>query len=161
MLRRRAIAERLAGLDVELPLRTDHLPPRLGTLVRDARLTRRSLETPLGRALDTGRGPWGGGLSDYDLALTDARRTLWDWLRHLGRLEAADYVLLRQLRLDPRPLRGLMYQRGLFERGDRVFEGWLPAAPNVDVVTEGLCTAIEHLRRFEIALLSHRPDPYR
>ncbi len=162
IVRRRALDARLARLDVELPMRTEHLTPRLQTLVLGARSTRRVLETPLDRVLSAPRTPWrvGESFRDYDLALTDARRTLWDWMCGLRHLDAADIALLRQLQLDPRPLRSLLYQPGLFDRGSAVFEV-LPTAPDLDGVVEGLFTAIEHLRRFEVALLSYRPDPYR
>ncbi|MGH1339906.1 MAG: hypothetical protein ACRBN8_00030 [Nannocystales bacterium] len=156
MFRRRAVGARLAQLEVTLPLEVDHLPPRLQGLVRGARATRRVLETPLSRLLSAGS--W--RFADFDMAVTEARRTLWDWMCGLQGLGAADYALLRELRLDPRPLRGLLYAPGVFERGEDVFATALPA-PNVEHVVESLCSAIEHLRRFEVALLSYRPDPYR
>lgn len=156
VFRRRAVGVRLAQLEVTLPLEVDHLPPRLQGLVRGARATRRVLETPLSRVLSTASWRY----SDFDLAVTEARRTLWDWMCGLQGLSAADYALLRELRLDPRPLRGLLFAPGVFERGEDVFASALPA-PDVEHVVESLCTAIEHLRRFEVALLSYRPDPYR
>ncbi len=156
VFRRRAVGARLAQLEVTLPLEVDHLPPRLQGLVRGARATRRVLETPLSRLLSAGS--W--RFADFDMAVTEARRTLWDWMCGLQGLGAADYALLRELRLDPRPLRGLLYAPGVFERGEDVFATALPA-PNVEHVVESLCSAIEHLRRFEVALLSYRPDPYR
>lgn len=155
-MRRRAILSRLEQLEVALPLEVDHLPPRLQALALGARATRRVLETPLSRVLRSTPGRYG----DFDLAVTEARRTLWEWMCGLKSLDAADYAILRELRLDPRPLRGLLYAPGVFERGDDVFATALPA-PDVERVTESLCTAIEHLRRFEVALLSYRPDPYR
>ncbi|MBV1857146.1 MAG: hypothetical protein KUG77_01955 [Nannocystaceae bacterium] len=156
VFRRRAVGVRLAQLEVALPLEVDHLPPCLQSLVCGARATRRVLETPLSRVLSAGSWRY----TDFDLAVTEARRTLWDWMCGLQGLGAADYALLRELRLDPRPLRGLLYAPGVFERGEDVFAAALPA-PDVEHVVESLCTAIEHLRRFEIALLSYRPDPYR
>lgn len=156
VFRRRAVGVRLAQLEVTLPLEVDHLPPRLQGLVRGARATRRVLETPLSRMLSAASWRY----TDFDLAVTEARRTLWDWMCGLQGLGAADYALLRELRLDPRPLRGLLFAPGVFERGEDVFASALPA-PDVEHVIESLCTAIEHLRRFEVALLSYRPDPYR
>lgn len=163
IVRRRAIAQRLAQLDVSAPLDTQHLPLRLGALVHEARGARRALETPLARALAVPRTPWAaaGVLQDYDLSLTAARRALWDWMCAIRGLGAADIAVLRELGLDPRPLRRLLYMRGLFDRGDQPFDGWLPIAPDLDHVTEGLCEALEHLRHFEVALLAYRPDPYR
>lgn len=156
VMRRRAVALRLAKLEVPLPLEVDHLPPRLQGLVRGSRATRRVLETPLSRVLTGAPGRY----ADFDLAVTDARRVLWEWMCGLRHLGAADVAILRELRIDPRPLRGLLYAPGVFERGDRVFATTLPA-PDVEHVVESLCTAIEHLRHFEVALLSYRPDPYR
>ncbi len=156
LVRRRAVGVRLAQLEVALPLEVDHLPPRLQALVHGARAARRVLETPLSRML--GAASW--RYTDFDLAVTEARRALWDWMCGLKGLGAAEYALLRELRLDPRPLRGLLFAPGVFERGEDVFASALPA-PDVEHVVESLCTAIEHLRRFEVALLSYRPDPYR
>ena len=156
VIRRRAIHARLERLEVALPLHVEHLPPRLQTLALGAQATRRVLETPLSRVLRTTPGRYG----DFDLAVTDARRTLWEWMCGLKHLGAADYAILRELRLDPRPLRGLLYAPGVFERGEDVFATALPP-PDVERVAESLCAAIEHLRRFEVALLSYRPDPYR
>ena len=135
-------------------MQVEHLPVRLQALVLSARSTRRMLETPLERLLSGSTWRFG----DFDHALTDARRTLWDWMCGLRGLDAADYALLRELRLDPRPLRQLLYTPGVFERSDDVYS---TAAVDHRQVIDGLCGAIEHLRHFEVALLSHRPDPYR
>lgn len=156
MIRRRAVETRLAQLELARPLEVDHLPVRLQRLAHGARAARRVLETPLTRVLDTSPGRYG----DFDVAVTEARRALWEWMCGLKDLGAAEYAILRELRLDPRPLRGLLYARGVFERGDDVFAAAVPA-PNVDLVVDSLCTAIEHLRRFEVALATYRPDPYR
>lgn len=117
----------------------------------------------MNRVLEAKRGGWllGSAFADLDLALTDARRVLWDWICGVSRLDASELALLVDLQLDPRPLRALLYQQGLFEREARPFAGWTTPGPDVDAVTEGLCTAIEQLHRFEVALLSHRADPYR
>ena len=114
------------------------------------------LETPLTRVLNSSPGRYG----DFDIAVTEARRTLWEWMCGLKELGAPEYAILRELRLDPRPLRGLLYAPGVFERGEDVFAAAIPA-PDVDLVVDSLCTAIEHLRRFEVALATYRPDPYR
>lgn len=156
VIRRRALQSRLEQLEVSLPLHVDHLPPRLQQLALGARATRRVLETPLCRVLGGGAGRY----ADFDTAICDGRRVLWEWICGLKGLAAADYAILRELRLDPRPLRSLLYAPGVFERGNNVFATTVPA-PDVEQVVESLCGAIEHLRRFEVALLSYRPDPYR
>jgi hypothetical protein len=112
------------------------------------------LETPLARLVSGSTWRFG----DFDHALTDARRILWDWMCGLRGLDAADYALLRELQLDPRPLRSLLYAPGVFGRSDDVFS---TAAVDHEHVIDSLCTALEHLRRFEVALLGHQPDPYR
>lgn len=147
---------RLAQLERDRPLEVDHLPVRLQALARGALATRRVLETPLSRILGSTPGRYG----DFDVAVTEARRALWDWMCGLKGLDAAEYAVLRELRLDPRPLRGLLYAPGVLERGEDVFAAAIPA-PNVDLVVGRLCDAIELLRRFEVALAAHRPDPYR
>lgn len=156
VIRRRAVRTRLAELEPARPLEVEHLPVRLAALARDARAVRRVLETPLKRVLTSSPGRYG----DFDIAVTEARRVLWEWMCGLKELGAAEYAILRELRLDPRPLRGLLYAPGVFERGEDVFAAAIPA-PDVDLVVESLCAAIEHLRRFEVALATYRPDPYR
>lgn len=162
----RALARRLASYEVEQPLDTRHLSPGLAALASGARTLRLVLETPLSRAFAASREAspirLAESIAEYDLALTDARHELWRWLLGIRNLNAPDYALLRALQLDPRPLRALMYKPGVFERGDDVFaEPLFPVAPDLDLVVDELCAAIEHLRRFEVALLSHRADPYR
>ncbi len=155
-MRRRVAQARLAQLEVALPLHVEHLPPRLQALVAGARSARRVLETPVSRVLRASAWRY----ADFDLAVTDARRTLWEWMCGLRGLDASDYAVLRELRLDPRPLRGLLYAPGVLERGEDIFSVTMPA-PDVGHVVESLCSAIEILYRFEVALLSYRPDPYR
>jgi len=156
VLRRRALQSRLARLEVALPLQLEHLSPRLQALAHDARAARRVLETPLTRLLAGGPGRY----ADFDCALTEARRSLWEWMCGIRALGAPDVAVLRELRLDPRPLRTLLYAPGVFERGHDVFATSVPA-PDIERVVESLCSAIDHLRQFEVALLSYRPDPYR
>ncbi len=166
--RRLALARRLEQMHVDLPLDVQHLPPSLGQLAVQARVVRLVLETPLHRFLDTPlrETPWGRRerCDDYDLAVVEARRALWEWLGQVGRLDRSDRVLLGQLGLGMgvRGLWAMIGRPGVFERTNDVFEQTLyPAAPDPDLVTTTLCQAMVALRRFEVALLSHRPDPYR
>lgn len=165
--RRRQLETRLTQLDVELPLDVGHLSPALGSLAAAARLARRRLETPLYRtqvAIGRELAWWSPRerVDEYDLALADARLAVWEWLVLIGRLGAAEIALLRQLELDPRPLRSLMYAPGVFERTHDVFEGpLLRARPDPCTVEAALYEAMDMLRKFEVALLSHRPTPYR
>lgn len=164
--RRRALRRRLEQIHVDLPLDVRHLTPELGALAIQARVVRLVLETPLHRFLDTPlrETPWGRRerCDDYDLAVGEARRALWDWLGSVERLASPDRAFLSQLGLQVQGLRALLRQPGVFERTDDVFEDVLiPAAPDPDHVTRMLCQAMVDLRGFEVALLSHRPDPYR
>ena len=164
--RRIATRRRLEQIHVDLPLDVRHLNPRLGQLAIDARVVRLVLETPLQRFVDAPlrETPWGRRerCDDYDLAIVEARRALWEWLASVERLPRADQALLLQLGLGVKRLRSLMRQPGVFERTDDVFEETLYAAtPDPDWVTTMLCDAMVDLRSFEVALLSHRPDPYR
>ena len=164
--RQRDLAQRLSTYDVAMPLDTRHLSPGLAALASGARTLRLVLETPLQRAFEASREAsplhLGESIGAYDRALSDARGELWSWLLAIGRLTAADYTLLRRLQLDPRPLRELIYKPGVFDRGDDPFaEPLFPSLPDLDLVVDELCHAIEQLRRFEVALLSHRSDPYR
>ncbi len=165
-LRRLALRRRLEQIQVDLPLDVRHLSPALGQLTIQARVVRLVLETPLHRFLDTPlrETPWGRRerCDDYDLAIVEARRALWEWLGAVDRLGGSERALLIQLGLGVGRLRALMRQPGVFERTDDVFEeNFYPAAPDPDRVTSMLCQAMLDLRGFEVALLSHRPDPYR
>ncbi len=166
--RRSALARRLEQIHVDLPLDVRHLTPSLGRLAVQARVVRLVLETPLHRFLDTPlrESPWGRRerCDDYDLAIVEARRVLWEWLGSVEQLDAADRSLLLQLDLafGVRRLWSMIGRPGVFERTNDVFEETLyPAAPDPELVTRTLCQAMVDLRRFEVALLSHRPDPYR
>lgn len=98
--RRRLAREReILALVEEIPVgNIGHLSPRLAELAAQARVVRLLLATPLCRyhppvLRET---PWGrrSRCDQYDLALSDARRALWDWLllfRSLG--ERDRYVL--------------------------------------------------------------------
>lgn len=157
---------RLEQIQVDLPLDVRHLTPGLGALAMQARVVRLVLETPLHRFLDSPlrEAPWGRRerCDDYDLAVVEARRALWDWLHAVERLASPDRALLTQLGLGVHSLWAMMRQPGVFERTNDVFEETLyPAAPDPELVTRVLCQAMVDLRGFEVALLSHRPDPYR
>jgi hypothetical protein len=164
--RRRALARRLEQLHVDLPLDVRHLTPGLGRVAVGARMVRLVLETPLHRFIETPlrETPWGRRerCDDYDLAVGEARRALWEWLRAVDRLGSPDRAVLGQLGLEVGRLWAVLRQPGVFERSDDVWEDVLyPAAPDPDHVTRMLCQAMVVLRGFEVALLSHRSDPYR
>jgi hypothetical protein len=163
--RRMAMRRRLEAAS-DLPLDTGHLSPRLAELTVGARTTRLMLETPLHRFEEgfVQQTPWRmrERLAGYDIALADARLALWQWLCALRVLDEAERALLRTLGLDPRPLWTAIYRPGVFDRTSEPFdEALYPVAPDLETVAAGLCAAMDGLRSFEVALLSHRPNPYR
>lgn len=165
--RRRAIDAALVALPGETDVRCEQLSPPLARLVDGARMTRWAIETPLRRlrALTSFAMPrWTsrGGADEYDLAISEARRALWDWLVSLRRLPPAERAALVGLGLDARPLWSLVFAPGVFERTDLVFdEALFPAAPDADRVLAALGAAMLDLQRFEQAAQSLSLTPYR
>lgn len=164
--RRMRIAKRLAELDIELPLATGHLTPALEDLTRQARILRLVLTTPLQRIPDnTWRDtPWRRRqrCDEYDRALVEARRAVWDWLNAARRLPGTDRAVLRNLRIDLSAVRGALFAPRVLERtADPWEEALFPVPPDVDVVADALCDAMQDLSRFEIAVSTMRADPYR
>jgi hypothetical protein len=166
--RRRALRRTLAAQDSERPLSIDHLSPALARIAWATRLVRLELETPLLRLAGAQPRlhelPWRRRerLRDYDVALVDARRALWDWLGLLAALGTGDKLRLGALGLDPRPLRSLVFAPGVLERTDHPFDDALfPVAPDTDGVIAALGQALQDLRRFELVLSSPHEDPYR
>ena len=157
---------RLSGSDVELPLHIDHLPPDLGRLTVQARTLRLSLETPVRRyfAAAWPATPWGRRqiCDEYDLAIVDVRRALWEWIGDVKRLPLSDRSLLARLGVDLAEVGRAFAQPELL---DRTADPWdvavWPRGPDVARLAEGLSRAVEALGRFEVTLLVARPDPYR
>ncbi|MCB9570253.1 MAG: hypothetical protein H6710_24085 [Myxococcales bacterium] len=164
--RRRRWQRHISALDGDAPAVPDHLSPSLARLALQARVVRRELETPLHRyeeplVSDT---PWGRRrrCADYDLAMTNARLALWEWLRSFRGLSPAELELLGSLGLSLRPFRGLLFRTGIFDRTiDPWEQGLYPAAPDPDETFRELARAMRELHRFERALLGARADPYR
>ena len=166
--RHRDVQRTLAALDREVPPALEHLPPSLARVALATRLLRLQLETPLQRLADAETRmhelPWRRRerLLDYDVALTEARRALWEWLTLLAALGTADKIRLRALGLDPRPLRTLVFAPGVLERTAHPFDdAWFPVEPDADAVIAALGRALFDLQRFELVLASLREDPYR
>jgi hypothetical protein len=158
----------LAAFDRDVPPALEHLPPALARVAVATRLARLQLETPLARLADAETRvhelPWRRRerLLDYDVALTDARRALWEWLALLAALGTDDKILLGALGLDPRPLRSLVFAPGVLERTAHPFDdSWFPTEPDADAVIAALGRALFDLQRFELVLASLREDPYR
>lgn len=164
--RRGRIARRLAELDVSMPLETRHLTPGLASLTRQARTLRLVLATPLQRMPDRPwqETPWRRRqrCDEYDRALADARRALWDWLSAGSRLPAGDRAVLHRLGIELGAVRSALFAPGVLERTPDAFDDvWLPNEPDFDAVTDGLFGAMHDLHRLEYRLLSMRSDPYR
>jgi len=165
--RRRAIDAALLLVPTDLAMPQRAASPALARLVDGARMTRWAIETPLRRLrqlsmLALPRWASRGGADAYDLAISEARRALWDWLVSLRRLPPAERAALAGLGLDTRPLWALVFAPGVFERTDLAFdEALFPAAPDADRVLGALTTAMIDLRRFEHAAASLSPMPYR
>lgn len=164
--RRRAFLRGLARADVDLPLRTDHLPPDLGRLTVQARMLRLSLQTPMQRyfAAPWPATPWGRrqACDEYDLAIVDVRRALWEWICEVQRLPVADRTLLRRLGVDLAEVGRAFAGPELFDRTPDPWDAavW-PRGPDVQRLAEGLSRAAQALGRFELTLLAARVDPYR
>lgn len=143
------------------------LSPPLMRLVDGARMTRWAIATPLRRlrgltSLALPRWASRSGADEYDLAISEARRALWEWLVSLRRLPPAERAALAGLGLDARPLWALVFAPGVFERTELVFdEAMFPAAPDADRVLAALAAAMLDLQRFEHAAVSLSPTPYR
>ncbi len=165
--RQRAIDAALVALPADIDVRGAQLSPALARLVDGARMTRWAIETPLRRlraitSLALPRWASRGGADEYDIAISEARRALWEWLLSLRRLPPAERAALVGLGLDARPLWALVFAPGVFERTDLVFdEALFPAAPDADRVLAALTAAMLDLQRFELAASSLSPTPYR
>jgi hypothetical protein len=168
--RRRALEHALSRFEhvaVELdPSRP--LSPSLMRMIDAARMARWALETPLHRLLAIEPAlhewPWHRRerASDYDAAITEARRALWEWLGTLRALPAAERMTLGGLGLDARPMWSLVLGPGVFERTEQVFDdAWLPSVPDTERVIAALAQALQDLQRFELTVLSLRQAPYR
>lgn len=140
-----------------------HLSPTLAAVAEQAHRLRLELETPVRRirAPLVSETPWGRRqrCHDFDAALYEARRAVWDWLKMVGRLGVDDRQLLGQLGLSIVPFRRVLFG---CDRTRDVWEQvlWVEA-PDLDEVWADLRRAILELRRFERALVSAPLNPYR
>lgn len=144
---------------------TGHLSRELAELARQARLVRHALATPMSRwETSLGETPWGrrARCDEYDRAIGEARRALWEWLLLFGRLGERDRQFLVGLGLSPAPFRAALFRKGVFDRSDDLWEEVLyPEAPDLDRVFAELRRTMLELRAFEAALLAGAGDPYR
>jgi len=166
--RRRLARDReLQALSEETPVgNLGHLSPHLAELAAQARVVRLLLATPICRyhppvLRET---PWGrrSRCDQYDLALSEARRALWDWLLLFRKLGERDRHVLGNLGVSLTPFYRALFQPGVFDRSADPWEETLyPEAPDLELVSSELRRTMHDLRCFEVALLSAVHDPYR
>lgn len=150
---------RVSGGDVSVPI----LGPGLARIAGQARTLRLLLEALLGRARPPllRESPWARRerCDQYDLALTHARRAMWDWLADLDRLAEPDRRLLSERGVTLRPFR-----RFLFQGVDRTDDPWEQVVwaqpPDLERIHREVLPIVAELRRVEVAL-AVVDDPYR
>lgn len=162
-VREREMRRQLDDANAE-PLRIpDHLSPAIAAVVHETHRLRLELETPVYRvrAPLLSETPWArrARCDDYDAALYEIRRAIWEWLRVLRRLGSEERQLLGELGLSVAPVRRLLFG---CDRTNDVWEQVVYAeAPDIDAVWAELHRTILELKRFERALLGLSVDPYR
>jgi hypothetical protein len=164
---RRVRTRELERLGDDVPVgNTAHLSPSLAHVAVQARVVRLSLATPLQRYSvpllhDT---PWGrrAACDQYDLAISDARRALWEWLLLFRRLGEPDRQILTSLGVSLVPFYTALFKPGVFDRSPDLWEDTLyPATPDITHVFAELRRTMHDLRAFESTLLAAVSDPYR
>ncbi len=165
--RRRARAAEIEALSDDAPTGSAaHLSPSLAHLTAQARVVRLMLATPLRRGEPPllRETPWGrrARCDEYDLALGDARRALWEWLLLFRRLGERDRHVLHALGVSVAPFYSALLRPGVFDRSADPWEQTLyPEAPDPERVFTALRRTMHDLRCFEAALLTAAHDPYR
>lgn len=145
----------------EAPPPIDHLSPTLARMVEETRMVRIALAEPLQAVrawhaadaspilarVDVGDGSDLDRCDELDVALVNARRAVWDWVRTVERLPEADQSQLESLGLSTGIARGLLEQRSAFQRTSR--------APKRELerIEQQLRPLLVSLERFEAALL--------
>lgn len=161
--RERALARELAATNGDAPPIPAHLSPSLAAVAEHSYRLRLELELPVRRIRDplVSETPWGrrSRCDEFDAALYEVRRAIWDWLRMLGRLGAEDRRLLGELGLSVVPFRRILFG---CDRTSDVWDQslWSPA-PDLDAVWVELRRTILELERLERALVCAAPSPYR
>lgn len=165
--RRKLRAAEVKALSDDVPAGSAvHLGPALAHVVAQARVVRLMLATPLERGEPPvlSETPWGrrARCDQYDLALGDARRALWEWLLLFRRLGERDRHFLLALGVSVAPFYDTLFRPGVFDRTDDPWDETLyPEAPDHERVFGALRRTMHDLRSFEVALISAVHDPYR
>jgi hypothetical protein len=106
--------------------------------------------------------PWGrrARCDEYDLALGDARRALWEWLLLFRRLGERDCHVLTMLGVSVAPFYSALLRPGVFDRSADLWEQTLyPEAPDIERVFAALRRTMHDLRCFEVDAADGRARP--
>ncbi|TPV96504.1 MAG: hypothetical protein B7733_04445 [Myxococcales bacterium FL481] len=141
-----------------------HLDPSLARVASEARMLSTLLENPVRRTVPPllHESPWRRRerCDEYDLALGDARRALWEWVENVRHLPADERQYLIDMGLSLQP-----FVAFLFMTADRTGDVWeqvlYPRAPRLDDIHRELITAIRELDRFARVLCTAPANPYR
>jgi hypothetical protein len=161
--RERALARELAATNGDAPPIPAHLSPSLAAVAEQSYRLRLELELPVRRIRDplVSETPWARRhrCDEFDAALYEVRRAVWEWLRMLGRLGSDDRQLLGELGLSVVPFRKILF--GCDRTNDVWDQGLWASAPDLDAIWIELRRTILELERLERALVAGAPDPYR
>lgn len=141
-----------------------HLGPSLAQVAVDAQMLGALLEDPVRRVVPPllHESPWRRRerCDEYDVALGDARRALWEWVENVRHLPVGERQFLTDMGLSLQPFVTL-----LFVTADRTNDVWeqvlYPRAPRIDDVHRELLAAIRELDRFQRVLCTAPATPYR
>ncbi len=144
--------------------RPGSLSPRLDRLIHQARYLRLVIETPIRRiqAPLLPELPWvrRAYCDEYDAAVVELRREVWDWLREVDLLPDADTRLLRELGFSLRPFRRIVYRQ--LDRTEDTWEEVLwRKTPDLDEVAAELRAVAQELDRLLSAFAALGGSPYR
>jgi hypothetical protein len=146
-----------------------HLSRTLGRMLEDTRMLRIALAEPIQAArawhsadgspllghVDVGDGSDLDRCDEVDIALVDARRAVWDWVRTVEALPGDDQRTLEGLGLTTGLARDLLSGRNAFQRISRV------PKRELDRIEQQLQPLLASLERFEAGLQAPRTAIYR
>jgi hypothetical protein len=163
---RARIRRHLELCQCELPVERSRLGAPLAALVHAVRMARFVVEVPLVRFTHrvVRDAPWSRRerCDEYDRALSDVRRALWEVVLAARKIGPADAALLADRGVGVRELHRLIFAPGILERTDDPWEQVLyPVEPDLEAAEEALGGALHELVRLEEAILAPSGAPYR